>query len=248
MTTITTVGSGSSGNCYIVESVYNGVSMGRLIIEAGVRFKTVQEALKFDLKDVCGCLLSHEHGDHAGFAAEYARYQITLCGTMGTISALGLPVGTRAVMLPKKQSCHVGVYRVMAFETEHDAAEPCGFLINCPDGNRILFATDTYYLKYKFPMVSIYMLECNYEESVLRRNIKEGNIHPSVGERVRNSHMSLSQCVETLKANDLSKAKAIILIHLSGDNGKPEHFQRKVEEVTGRLVYVARKGGIYSVF
>jgi len=49
--------SGSSGNLYEVVS-NNGK---RLLIEAGVVWAKVQKALRYDLKSISGCLLSHEH-------------------------------------------------------------------------------------------------------------------------------------------------------------------------------------------
>ena len=49
--------SGSSGNLYEVVA-NNG---DKLLIEAGVKWSEVLEALDYDLKSVKGCLLSHEH-------------------------------------------------------------------------------------------------------------------------------------------------------------------------------------------
>lgn len=248
MTSILTIGSSSSGNCYVVETAYNGGLRSRLIIEAGVRFKALQAALKFDLSDIDGVLVSHEHGDHAGFVKQYAERGYVIYTTKGTLDAINLPIGGTGVFIEKKRIYIIGKFKVMAFTTEHDAADPCGFIIDCPDGNRICFATDTYYLRYLFPKITIYMLECNYEEKLLQRNIKNGIVHPSVGERVRHSHMSVQQCIGTLTSNDLSKVKLILLIHLSKDNSNAEMFKSQVEEATGKLVYVAKKDLRVQVF
>ncbi len=237
MTTITTVGSGSSGNCYIIESAYNGDSRDRLILEAGMPFDAVQKALKFDLKDISGCCLSHEHGDHAGFVGQMAGKGIPIFATMGTLQAGGIT----GIVVQTRHIHKIGSFRVMPFETEHDAVEPCGYLIDCPDGNRIMFATDTYYLRFTFADVTAYLIECNYDEPLLRRNIKNGIVHPSVGERIRKSHMSLKQCISTLQANDLSKTKAVVLIHLSADNSQKEIFVSKIERATGKPTFVAQK-------
>ena len=50
------LGSGSSGNSYILEA-----SDGILLIEAGIPLMEVKKALRFDLSKVRGCLISHRH-------------------------------------------------------------------------------------------------------------------------------------------------------------------------------------------
>lgn len=51
------VNSGSqNGNCYILEN-----DTEALILDAGVRYKDVAEALEYNLEKVKACLLSHEH-------------------------------------------------------------------------------------------------------------------------------------------------------------------------------------------
>lgn len=56
------LGSSSQGNCYILENKNEA-----LIIEAGVRFIEVKKALGFDIRKVSGCLITHQHNDHAKY-------------------------------------------------------------------------------------------------------------------------------------------------------------------------------------
>ena len=246
MIRLTTIASGSSGNCYTVECSYDSGSMAKLILEAGAPIDAVQKALKFDLQGLDGVLVSHEHSDHAKYAVSYTERGIKLFATAGTAHKIGAQRFT--TILPLKTSLKVGHFNVMAFPTEHDAEEPCGFLIDCPDGNRIMFATDTYYLRYRFAGVTIYMIECNYEERTLCRNIKQGIVHASVGERVRTSHMSIDQCKKVLTINNMNMVKLILLIHLSNDNGNPERFRDEVVKATGKTVKVATKGKVLNIF
>ena len=54
------INSNSNGNAYILQS-----STGEaLIVECGVRFEKIKEALGFNLSAVSGCLVTHEHQDH----------------------------------------------------------------------------------------------------------------------------------------------------------------------------------------
>lgn len=50
------LGSSSKGNCYLLIG-----DSETLIIEAGIKFKEVKKALDFDLSNVVGCCISHEH-------------------------------------------------------------------------------------------------------------------------------------------------------------------------------------------
>lgn len=52
------LGSSSKGNCYIFD---NGEEA--LVVECGIPFKRVQQAMNFDLSRIVGVAISHEHGD-----------------------------------------------------------------------------------------------------------------------------------------------------------------------------------------
>ena len=55
------------------------------------------------------------------------------------------------------------------------------------------------------------------------------------------SHMSLENCKELLRANDLSKVKEIHLLHLSDENSVEDQFKKEIAALTGLPVYVAQK-------
>jgi len=50
------IASGSTGNCYLI-----GGDGRQLLIEAGIRFARIQQALDFQLDRLDGCLISHCH-------------------------------------------------------------------------------------------------------------------------------------------------------------------------------------------
>jgi phosphoribosyl 1,2-cyclic phosphodiesterase len=50
------IGSSSHGNCYVLES-----ETGSLLIECGIQYKKIQQALNFDISSIQGCLVSHDH-------------------------------------------------------------------------------------------------------------------------------------------------------------------------------------------
>jgi phosphoribosyl 1,2-cyclic phosphodiesterase len=50
------VNTGSQGNCFLFEAEHQ-----TLIVECGVPFAEIKKALDFDLKQIVGCVISHEH-------------------------------------------------------------------------------------------------------------------------------------------------------------------------------------------
>ena len=51
------LGSSSTGNCYLLQS-----SEGEtLIIECGINIREIKKALNFNMRNVAGVLISHEH-------------------------------------------------------------------------------------------------------------------------------------------------------------------------------------------
>lgn len=103
----------------------------------------------------------------------------------------------------------------------------------------MLYATDTYYIRYKFSDLTHIMVECNYSMDILRSNVETGLIDKALKNRILKSHFNLEHVKEFLKANDLSKVQEIWLIHLSDSNSDAERFKQEIQELTGKVVFVA---------
>lgn len=233
---MTILGSGSAGNCYIIQNANEAI-----VIEAGIRFNDVKSVLGYNLIKVAACLVSHEHGDHAGYVADFLERCIPVYATKGTWDAMGASQSSFARICEPGTAFACGGFKILPFDTKHDAAQPCGFLISHPETGVILFATDTYYLPYRFEGLSHVMIECNYIRGILADNVRNGSVIGKVADRVRRSHMELGTCVEALKSNDLSQVRNIVLLHLSRKNGDPEEMRTSVVKATGKLVTVAKK-------
>jgi len=230
------LGSSSRGNCYLLSN-----DTEALIIEAGINLSSVKMALNFDLSRVVGCLVSHEHGDHAGYVKKFIEAGIDVFSSQGTFNALGIS-GYRALSLTPEVPFYCGSFKVLPFPVEHDCSEPFGYLISHPECGNVLFATDTGYLQYTFSGLNNIIIEANYSEEILEGNIRSGKTPEIVRKRVLNSHMELSVLLGILKANDLTQVNKIVLIHLSDGNSDAVLFQKTVTEATGKNVFVAEPG------
>lgn len=151
----------------------------------------------------------------------------------GTFEALGVD-GHRANVVKALEPFQCGEFDILPFDVQHDASEPLGFLIQSRlTKEKLVFAMDTYYIKYKFSGVTCYMIEANYQESILQKRVEDGRIHPAQAARTRRSHFEIDRCIDFLKASDLTRAKKIILLHLSDGNSNAEEFERRCFEATG---------------
>ncbi|MDY6910766.1 MAG: MBL fold metallo-hydrolase [Chloroflexota bacterium] len=224
--------SGSSGNQYRLTCPGS-----EIMIDAGLRFSDIRKAYEFQISKMDGCLITHEHMDHARSAAKLMQAGVDCYMTAGTAEALGLS-GHRLKIIQAREQFAVGAFRVMPFRTIHDAAEPVGFLI-ASGPQKLLFATDTCYIPHRFHGLTHIAIEANYDLSILDKNIEAG-IYPAANrDYVRRSHMSIDQTREMLLSNDLSEVREIWLLHLSNANSDADRFQREIEELTGKPCRVA---------
>jgi len=130
----------------------------------------------------------------------------------------------------------IGDFTILPFELEHDVPN-AGFLIQAGK-EKLVYITDTYFCRYRFPGLTRIMLEVNYADAILDINIGTGVVHASMGERLKYSHFSLRNAKNFLMANDLSKCREIFLIHLSKRNADPKFFKSEIEKLTGIPVFV----------
>jgi len=223
--------SSSRGNCYRVSD-----GSTPLLLECGIRFADIRQKLHFHLSEIAGCLCSHEHGDHSKAVKDVIKAGIDCYMSKGTADALGVS-GHRVHIIKAREQFQIGAWIILPFETEHDAAEPLGFLL-ASGAEKLLFATDTAYIRYKFSGLTHIMIEANYDADILQENVKAGIIPAELRKRIRRSHFDLQNVKEFFRANDLSKVKEIHLLHLSDNNSDAEMFKRQIQEISGKSVYV----------
>lgn len=226
---IKVLASGSSGNCYYVTD-------GRtpLLLECGILFKDIRRELGFKVSEIAACLISHEHADHAKAVKDMLKAGIDCYMSEGTRAALGVS-GHRVQVIRAKEQFMAGTWAILPFDTVHDAVEPLGFLLASSTGRKLLYTTDTAYLRYRFRGLTHLMIEVNYSLDLLRANPK---MTTEVQNRVIKNHMSLETAKGFLRSNDLRQIEEIWLLHLSKDNSDPEKFKREIQQLTGKPVYI----------
>ena len=110
-------------------------------------------------------------------------------------------------------------------------------MIQSDDGEKLLFATDTYFLKYRFTGLNYLMIEANYRRETLEENIQAGRVPAAIRNRIIKSHFEIENVKAFLGACDLSQCREIHLIHISSTNGEPMAFVSEVQAMTGIPTY-----------
>lgn len=235
---LTVIATGSAGNCYVLEG-----RRSALILECGVSPERMMQATTLKMSDVVGCLVTHEHGDHAGFTHRYIDLGLPVYASKGTCNALAC--GSRMRPVTPVGNIRLGEFSVFPFPVRHDAAEPMGFVIGHPELGRLLFVTDAAAIPYTFRDLGLdhIMIEANYSDRILDHAVGTGELSAERAQRVRNTHMSLEGAVDYVTKHEGPKLKTVVLVHLSSNNADRRAFQATMQ---GALMFagawVARPG------
>lgn len=208
-----------------------------LLLDCGLSFKDLQTRLGYEVSNLAGCLLTHEHGDHSRGAQGLLKAGIDCYMSQGTAEALGLK-SHRVNIVRALEQFRVGSWAMLPFDTIHDAAEPLGYLL-ASGQEKVLYVTDTAYLRYRFRGLTSVCIECNHSLDLLRGSVRSGALDVTVKNRIVRNHMSLENLKGFFKANDLSQVREIWLLHLSDGNSDAERFKREIQQLTGKPVCVA---------
>jgi len=235
MITFTPYASSSAGNLYTVS---DGKTV--VVLDCGLPWKKARQLLQFKTSGIAGILITHSHGDHCKGVKDAAKSGLDVYASQPTFDALQVPAHRVNVIEAGKQF-QIGTWSIVPFETIHDTEGSLGFYMVNPEGEGFLYLTDSAYSPVRFKNLHVISVECNFAGDILSQNIAEGRVPAIVGRRVRRSHCSLETLIELLKANDLSRCRAVYLLHLSDANSDQRLMVTKIQETLGVPVYVAER-------
>ncbi len=238
----------SKGNTSVIES-----GDGHLIvIDAGIKYKTVDKEIGYRLHTADALLITHNHNDHTKYLKEYKYIQSIYLPyeAMEHFVYWGLIDAINSYQLSIKDKIFTDSFIISPLEMEHTnsdgtSCECFGFLIlDKSTGEKMLWATDTQYIKNKFPPLDFYCIESNFFE----KDNYDGEldcITKVVEQRRVQSHMSFESAVMFLKQQDLSKCKEIRLLHLSSSISEEDKKKMKTKlrseirsQIKGRKVKI----------
>jgi phosphoribosyl 1,2-cyclic phosphodiesterase len=223
---LTILGSGSAGNCALVETPKT-----RLLIDAGL--SAMQTRLRLaqcgvNPLEIDGILLTHEHGDHAGALDVWCKqFQTPVYANALTAEALrrqspGQLKNWRVFVTGS--DFQIGDLHVQTFSVPHDAMDPAGFVLH--HGRAALgFLTDlgfaTKLACERVRQAHTVVIEANHDEKLLQADTKRPW---ATKQRIMSRHGHLSnEAAGSVLADMLEgNLRRAVLGHLSRDCNSPE--------------------------
>jgi phosphoribosyl 1,2-cyclic phosphodiesterase len=219
---ITSLNSGSNGNCY-----YLGNDNEAVLIDVGISCKEVEKRmlnLGLSIQKVKAVFISHEHGDHIkGLQVLSKKYQLPIYITKRTLNNSHLILEDHLIKkFNSYEKILIGNLIVTPFPKLHDAHDPYSFTVE-NNGVRVGVLTDIgsvcEHVISNFKHCHAAFLEANYDDMML----ENGNYPYYLKDRIRgnNGHLSNTQALELFINHKPDYMSHIILSHLSKDNNCP---------------------------
>lgn len=224
---ITCVGSSSKGNGYILDDGKN-----QLIIELGCKLGEYFKVLDYEIDNVCGCLVTHGHQDHAKYIPDALKRQISVYSCQDVADHYN---GVK--VLKNGYKYRIGAFIVQPISVYHNV-ENYAYLIENDNIGRVLFVTDCVRFLYKINNVNHLLIEANYDDSLVIDHLCEGKEVRSQNEY----HMEINDTIASIRAVYNDSLNTIFLLHLSDGQSDEEAFKRRVYDEFGIMPCVADKG------
>jgi phosphoribosyl 1,2-cyclic phosphodiesterase len=227
---ITSLNSGSNGNCY-----YIGNDTEAVLVDTGLSCRETEKrmlSLGLNMKKVKAIFISHEHGDHIkGLQVIASKYDLPVYISPDTYAKSGLQLASSALQwLDTQKEVKLGNLGITSFTKKHDAADPHSFIISC-NGVTVGVFTDIgeacSNVTSHFNRCHAAFLEANYDDEML----ENGHYPFYLKNRIRGTHGHLSnkQALDIFTTHRPSFMSHLLLSHLSKDNNDPILVQRLFE-------------------
>jgi phosphoribosyl 1,2-cyclic phosphodiesterase len=183
-------------------------------------------------------VVTHEHDDHVGGVARFARrYRTPVHLTYGTLVAAGGALAgeqVSVVVIDGHSPFAIDDLEVFPFPVPHDAREPVQYVFG--DGDRRLgVLTDvgatTSHIEAMLSGLEGLVLECNHDETMLSK----GTYPPVVKRRIagRFGHLANAAAADLLSRLDTSRLRHLVAAHLSVQNNRAELARTALAGVLG---------------
>ena len=220
---ITSLNSGSNGNCY-----YVGNEIDAILVDAGISCREIEKRMKrlgLHIQKLRAVFISHEHSDHIrGLEVLSKKFRLPVYITHATLTSTGFNIDKDLVKtFTAHERVAVGGMSVTAFPKYHDATDPYSFVVSCNNINVGVF-TDigqpcNEVIRY-FKSCHAAFLEANYDEEMLENGRYPYYLKKRIsGER---GHLSNKQALELFNSHRPSFMTHLVLSHLSKNNNCPK--------------------------
>jgi phosphoribosyl 1,2-cyclic phosphodiesterase len=226
------LGSGSSGNCVVIES-----GDERILVDAGFSCREIERRLDvvgISSRRFAAVCLTHEHGDHTRGAPRFSRrHGVPIHATRGTLSAVRLlGHSPPPVVIESGRSFEVGSFSIEPFAVPHDAREPVGLVVES-EGCRLGLAADlgrrSAEAWRRLRHLDGLVLETNHDVEMLQQGPYPWPLKKRIaGDK---GHLSNRDAADGLREILSRRLQWVVLYHLSGTNNLPALAREAVARV-----------------
>ena len=239
---LTILGSGSAGNCTLIET-----DTTRILVDAGLSARQITQRLAAvgrDIGQVQAVILTHEHGDHTrGLGVLCKQRSLPVYANRLTAEAVaedpdwGGEARVSWRLFSTGTAFEIGDLVVESFSIPHDAFDPVGYVVR-HGGQAIGVLTDlghaTKLVIERLRATDLLVVEANHDLKLLQAD----TARPwALKQRIMSRHGHLSnEAAATLTGEVVSdRLRRVLLAHLSRDCNRPELARRTVTTKLSQL-------------
>jgi phosphoribosyl 1,2-cyclic phosphodiesterase len=236
---VTVLGSGSAGNCTLVETEATAV-----LVDAGLSARQINTRLQQigrSIAEIDAILITHEHSDHAGALPVLCKsISLPVYANRFTAEAVNgaLPGNANGRiawhLFQTGEKFTVGNLHIETFTIPHDAQDPVGFVIRDNDTGICLgVLTDlghaTKLAIERIRNTDALVLESNHDLKLLQDDPRRSW---GTKQRIMGRHGHLSNDAAAAVVRDIATARFrhVVLAHLSRDCNRPDLAHKTVAD------------------
>lgn len=228
-----TLATGSRGNCHLLIGEHE-----TLILDMGIRFADIKKGLRYQLGNVVGALVTHQHKDHAMAAAEACQQGLAIFSNRSTLEACHISEHPYAHCVEARKPFRVGGFMITPYAVEHDAPN-MAFVIIHPEMGKLLYCTDMSDFRVAVKGLNHIFIEANYDSEILINNAWDSESMRYRINRLVDTHCSLDASIAIINSLACDVTQNVVLMHLSSDNADASLFKARAEALTGLPVAIA---------